>query len=91
MIPSAESILAAVRTVTGIDPRGSRRNRSSLLSRRVAVYSLRVMRDMSYPEIGEALGVAHSSAHNAMAKAEYDPGVLVAANQVRRLIDKEVA
>lgn len=87
MIPSAASILAAVRTVTGIDPCGSRRNRSGLLARRTAVYCLRVMRHMSYPEIGMELGIVHSSAIDSFAKAENDAGVMAAAGDVRRIID----
>lgn len=91
MIPSVESILAATHKATGIDPRGRRRNRSALLSRRVAVYCLRAIRDMSYPEIAEALGIAQSSAYDGHDKARHDANVIAVAGLVRQLLDTQGA
>lgn len=91
MIPSVESILAATHKATGIDPRGGRRNRSALLSRRVAVYCLRAIRDMSYPEIAEALNIAQSSAYDSHDKARHDPGVVAAAKHVQQILESQGA
>ncbi len=89
---SVPDVLEAVTYVSGVDPLTPGRLRETIRARRLACHALREITESSYPAIGRALGLDHSTAmHHCAISVDYDELRAVLARIAARLEDERVA
>ena len=82
-------VLEAVTYVAGVDPLTEGRRREIIHSRRLACHALREIADLSYPAIGRALYLDHTTAmHHCNVPVDYDE-LRAVAGEVSRIIEDE--
>jgi Bacterial dnaA protein helix-turn-helix len=71
--PTVADVLEAVTYVAGVDPLEQSRTRDVIRSRRLACHALREITESSYPAIGRALDLDHSTAmHHCAIPPDYE-------------------
>ena len=87
--PTVADVLEAVTYVAGVDPNTPGRQREIIYSRRLACHALRNITDLSYPAIGRALYLDHTTAlHHCRQPPDFDE-LRAVAGEVSRIIEDE--
>lgn len=82
-------VLEAVTYVAGVDPKTHGRGREIIHSRRLACHALREITELSYPSIGRAMNLTHTTAlHHCGIPTNYDE-LRAVAGEVSRIIEDE--
>ena len=87
--PTVADVLEAVTYVAGVDPMTHSRVAEVIHSRRLACHALREITELSYPSIGRALNLDHTTAmHHCSIPVDYDE-LRAVAGEVSRIIEDE--
>lgn len=91
-LPTVADVLEAVTYVAGVDPLTHGRAAEIIHSRRLACHALREITELSYPSIGRAMHLDHTTAmHHCAIPTDYDELRSVAAFVSETLEDEDRA